>query len=85
MSDNKPPVAKYRYTFQITGNTLEDIEHELWVAVNDFPVDTARRDEFAIQGGTYTRTLIAVNPDQTPEKYFTDLEAWMDNRREERA
>lgn len=82
--DTPPPTAKYRYTLQISGNTLDDVEHELWIAVNDWSQDTRNRDEFAIQGGTYTRTLIVADPDQTPDKYAADLEAWMNTRKEAR-
>ena len=84
MPDDRPPTAKYRYTLQVTGNTLDDIEHELQIASNEFAYDTATRDEFAIQGGTATQTLIVADPDQTPDKYLTDLEAWMQRRRDER-
>lgn len=81
MSEGRPPTAKYRYTLQITGNTLDEIEHELRVRANDFGYETARRDEFAIQSGTYTQTLVIADETQTPEKYITDLEAWMVERK----
>lgn len=84
MSDDQPPTAKYRYTLQITGNTLDEIERELLMRSNEFGYETARRDEFAMVGGTYTQTLVVADGTQTPEKYATDLEAWMDARKAQR-
>lgn len=82
MTDAPPPVAKYRYTLQITGNSLDEVEDELQRLAKQFGYETAHRDELAIQSGTYTQTLVVVDREQTPEKYEAALEEWMMKRKE---
>lgn len=82
-----PPVAKYRYTLTVTGNSHEEIENEIVVMTRGgYLLDSHyyERDEFTVYGGTSTRVLEHVNPDQTPESYSKELDEWFDRRRQER-
>lgn len=85
MSEPKPPVAKYRYTLVITGNThaeiadrLHSVELNHWLDVTALTDGERReRDEFEIHGSSReTRTLEHTNPDMTPERYDAELAAW---------
>lgn len=82
-----PPVAKYRYTLVIDGNSHEEIEHELLVATRGgYLLDSQyyARDEFTVYGGRKTSTLEHRNPEMTPERYPAELEAWSTRRKEAR-
>ena len=95
MSDemnSEPPVAKYRYTLTITGNSHDEIADRLrgveinhWQDVTGYTADRVQRDEFDITDGTATRVLEHTNPDQTPERYHAELMAWVPTACEKRA
>lgn len=79
MSDAQPPVAKYRYTAVITGNTHDEIVRELVGLTRGgylLDSDYEKRDEFHVVGGTRSCTLEHVSPDMTPERYDAELKAW---------
>lgn len=83
----KPPTPKYRLNLTITGNTLEEIERELIVQVNGgFLLDSDHftRNEWKVIGGTVTSEMEHLNPDQTPEKYATELDEWWQERKASR-
>ena len=88
MSDNTdPPVAKYRYTIEITGNSHDEIERELLVMTRGgYLIDSQNyeRDTFHVLGGTSTRRLEHLNPEQTPENYAAELERWFKARKADR-
>ena len=82
-----PPVARYRYTLTITGNTLEEVENVLlaqarWGFLRDS--DGYRRDQWEAWAGESTRTMEHLNPEMTPERYRDELLAWANARRAER-
>jgi hypothetical protein len=82
--NDRPPVAKYRLTVEITGNTHHEIEHELLVLTRGgylLDSDGYKRDEFHVIGGTVTTTLEHRNPDMTPERYEAELDAWWEARK----
>jgi hypothetical protein len=79
-----PPMAKYRYTLVIDGNSHEEIEEELHFAVHGgymLDSDYYTRDEFMVYGGRKTSTLEHRNPDMTPERYDAELESWWQARK----
>jgi hypothetical protein len=81
---DKPPVAKYRLTLTITGNSHDEIEHELLVMTRGgylHDSDGYERDEFHVIGGRRTAVLEHTNPDMTPERYDAELDAWWQARR----
>jgi hypothetical protein len=83
-----PPVARYRYTLTVTGNTLDEIHDEIRTdAHGGFILSTEHmtRHEFESTGGRETSKLEQVNPDMTPEKYAADLDAWWTARKGARA
>lgn len=83
-----PPVAKYRYTLVIDGNSHEEIEHELLVATRGgYLLDSGHhgRDEFRVVGGRKESVLEHTNPSMTDEKYHAELRAWADARKARRA
>lgn len=76
-----PPVAKYRYTLVVTGNSHEEIVHEVLVQTRGvYLIDSGyeKRDEFNVIGGRSTRTLEHTNPEMTAEKYQADLDQWFE-------
>ena len=83
MNDNlKPPVARYRLEIVITGNTIDELVHELRVQANDFDYESfAGRTIRSIYGGRHHLIVTEPNPDMTPEQYDTDLSAWAKARR----
>lgn len=81
MSTQEPPVAKYRYTLTVTGNTIDEIAEILEHSANELWVQVNGRDEFEIWGGTYERRLEHANPEMTPERYRDELMAWWDARK----
>lgn len=91
MSDDvpqDPPVARYRYTLVIRGNTLDEIEHELTAeSRGGFLLDSdyLTRDEFKTFGGVTTATLEHLNPEMTPDRYAEELHAWCLARKAARA
>ena len=82
--DPQPPVARYRLTMTITGNTLDEIEHELVVMTRGgflLDSDGYKRDAWHSVGGTVTSIMEHVNPKMTPERYEAELEAWFEARK----
>lgn len=80
-SEVDPPVAKYRYTLVITGNSHEEIERELLMQTRGgYLLDSGycTRDEFKVYGGTTTRTLEHPNPEMTAERYKDALDEWVE-------
>lgn len=79
-----PPVPRYRLTLTITGNTLDEIEHELVVQTRGgFLLDSGymRRDFWEIVTGRYISVMEHVNPEMTPERYDAELDAWWAGRK----
>lgn len=84
MTDRKPPVAKYKLTVEITGNTHDEIERELLVLTQGgYLLDSEyyQRDEFHVLGGRVTTRLEHTNPDMTPDRYDEELQAWWQARK----
>lgn len=84
----EPPIARYKYTLTITGNSHDEIERELLVMTRGgYLLDSEyhARDAFEVFGGTSTRTLEHANPDMTPEAYREALDAWWQQRKAERS
>jgi hypothetical protein len=82
---DRPPVAKYRLDIEVTGNTLEEVFHELHVAVNDAEFESLRTDTIDRISGRHTLTLAKPNPEMTPDRYADELETWVDRRRQKSA
>lgn len=78
-NETRPPVAKYRLTVEIDGNSHDEIEQELgYLTRGGYLInsDHHERDEFHVIGGRVTATLRHTNPEQTPEGYTRELEEW---------
>lgn len=87
MNADQPPIARYRLTVTITGNTLNEIEDELVTQTRGgFLIDSGygKRHEWNATDGRCTRVMEHRNPDMTPERYMAELHAWVDERRAER-
>ena len=79
MRANQPPVTKYELTVKIRGNTHDEIEDELLtLARGDYLLDSdyGKRDAWNSTGGRCTSVMVHTNPEQTPEKYRDELDAW---------
>ena len=84
MTDDNPPVAKYRLTVEITGNSHDEIERELGYLTRGGYLrdsDYGTRDEFTVCGGAVTAKLEHRNPEMTPERYSEELDAWWQRRK----
>ena len=84
MHETPPPVAKYRLTVEITGNTHGEVEHELLLLTRGgylHDSDYYTRDEWSVIGGRSTRRMEHANPDMTPERYDVELESWWSTSR----
>ena len=84
MSAPEPPVAKYRLTLTIDGNSHDEIERELLSMTRGgylLDSDYHERDEFTVYGGRRTARLVHTNPEQTPERYDAELDAWWQARK----
>lgn len=84
MSEPSPPVARYRLTVTITGNSHSDIEQELGYLTNGgylLDSDYCRRDEWHSIGGRVTSRMEHTNPEMTPERYDAELDAWFTARK----
>ena len=82
----EPPVARYRLTLTIDGNSFDEIDDELRILANgsthEDSLFTGRaRHEWDIYGPRVKRHMEHRNPDMTPEKYDGELKAWADSRR----
>lgn len=83
-----PPVAKYKLTLTIEGNSHEEIMRELLVQTRGgylMNSEYETRDEWHVLGGRYESVMQHTNPDQTPELYEAELSAWFAERRASRA
>ena len=83
----EPPTARYRLTLTITGNTHEEIEHELQVQSRGSYLNDSegyQRDEWTVYGGTYTSRMEHLNPGMTPERYAAELDEWWAARKQAR-
>ena len=81
---DQPPVPRYRLTLTITGNTLDEIEHELLVQTRGgFMLDSDyyRRSMWQVIGGRATSHMEHVNPEMTPERYEAELDEWFAARK----
>lgn len=79
-----PPVTKYKFTAVIRGNTHAEIVDELVTLTRGgylLASDYEKRDEFDSYGGRDHITLEHTNPEQTPERYAEELEAWSVDRK----
>lgn len=75
----EPPIARYRLTLTIKGNTLDEIEDRLATQVNGgflLDSDYGKRDSWNSTDGTTTSVMEHHNPDMTPERYAAELDAW---------
>ena len=82
-----PPIARYRLTLTIKGNTLDEIETELIVQTRGgflLDSDYGKRDSWNSTDGTTTSVMEHLNPDMTPERYSAELDAWWTARKAER-
>ena len=73
------PIARYRLTLTIKGNTLDEIEDRLATQVNGgflLDSDYGKRDSWNSTDGTTTSVMEHHNPDMTPERYAAELDAW---------
>ena len=83
----EPPIARYRLTLTIKGNTLDEIEDRLATQVNGgflLDSDYGKRDSWNSTDGTTTSVMEHLNPDMTPERYSAELDAWWTARKAER-
>ena len=79
-----PPKTRYKLTLTVYGNTLDEVERELVVQTRGgFLMDSGyyKRDEWTCYGGRITSVMEHQNPEQTPEKYAAELDAWSEARR----
>ena len=83
----EPPIARYRLTLTIKGNTLDEIEDALIVQTRGgflLDSDYGKRDSWNSTDGTTTSVMEHLNPDMTPERYSAELHAWWTARKAER-
>ena len=83
----EPPIARYRLTLTIKGNTLDEIEDRLATQVNGgflLDSDYDKRVPWSSTDGTTTSVMEHHNPDMTPERYAAELDAWWTARNAER-
>ena len=81
---SEPPVTKYELTVKIRGNTHDEIEDELLTLVRGgylLDSDYGKRDAWNATGGRCTSVMVHTNPEQTPEAYAAELDAWWNERR----
>ena len=84
---SNPPVAKYKYTLEVHGNSHEEILSEIMAQVNGGYMLDSRYEErhsFNVVGGRATRILKHTNPEMTPERYEHELTEWWQKRKAER-
>lgn len=83
----EPPIAKYRYTLVVAGNSHDEIVDEILMQTRGgylLDSDHYKRDEFKVYGGNKTTTLEHANPEMTTERYKADLDTWWQNRKEQK-
>jgi hypothetical protein len=79
-----PPVAKYRLTVVIDGNSHDEVERELLSLTRGgylLHSDYYKRDNFEVYGGREHSILEHRNPEMTPERYERELHEWADRRK----
>lgn len=84
---SEPPVSKYKLTLTIKGNTLKEVERELFLQTRgEFLLDSDyyKRDEWHSIGGRVTSVMEHTNPNMTPERYEEELDAWWKARKKAR-
>lgn len=82
-TETEPPVAKYRLTVTITGNSHAEVERELLLMTRGgylLDSDGYKRDAWMVIGGRSTREMQHTNPEMTPERYEAELESWAESR-----
>ena len=84
-----PPVARYRLTLTIDGNSFDEIDDVLRVLANGSTHEDSLftgqvRHEWDIYSPRVRRHMEHRNPDMTPEKYDDELIAWAESKRKER-
>jgi hypothetical protein len=80
----RPPLAKYKFSLTITGNSHEEIEREMLFTLNGgytLDSDYYKRDDFHVIGGRQTAILEHINPDMTAKRYESELKEWSAERR----
>ena len=83
----EPPVARYRLTLTIRGNTLDEIEDALITQTQGgFMLDSdyGKRHWWDSTDGTTTSVMEHRNPYMTPERYAVEMDAWWKARKAER-
>ena len=84
MTALKPPVAKYKLTLTITGNSHTEILAEIVRQTRGgmlLDSNYERRDEWQVVGGRTTSVMRHTNPDMTPERYDRELAEWFNSRK----
>jgi putative lipoic acid-binding regulatory protein len=84
VSADQPPVTKYELTVKIRGNTHDEIEDELLTLVRGgylLDSDYGKRDAWNSTSGRCASVMVHTNPEQTPEAYAAELDAWWNERR----
>jgi hypothetical protein len=79
-----PPKTKYKFTAVIYGNSHQELMEEvLAITRGEYLImsDYEQRDSFDSYSGRNHLTLEHTNPDQTPEKYPQELDAWWQRRK----
>lgn len=83
VDDDPPPVAKFTATIGITANTHDELHHRV-VAVGrnwrHFITRYESVDAVRTTDGTTSVQLEHTNPEQTPEGFAAELEAWYERR-----
>jgi len=83
-NETRPPVAKYRLTVTIRGNSHDEIESALLTLTRGgylLDSDYYKRDQFDATDGRTSARLEHTNPDMTPERYERELDEWWGERK----
>lgn len=84
MADLEPPVAKYKLTLTVYGNSHAEILSELDNQVQGGYLiisEDEQRDQWRVCGDRYMSVMEHTNPDQTPERYEAELDDWFQTRK----
>ena len=84
LTDDEPPVPRYRFTLTVTGNTLDEIESELVSQTRGgflLDSDYYKRDKWEVWGGVSTRRMEHLNPTMTPDRWAQELDTWFQRRK----
>lgn len=84
MADLEPPVAKYKLTLTVYGNSHQEVQEELLSQVQGVYLiisEDEQRDQWHVWGSRYMSVMEHTNPDQTPERYEAELDAWFQTRK----